>query len=103
MAQWMKTEVAFGRHEETPIQDALADLALADAAATGAVNPEIAVFTRNDEYDKTTLLLTPAAAKFVQFLPGEWSVSEDHQVYEWGGLYTNGARPEDLGLKVRSR
>jgi len=101
MAKWMKTEVAFGRHEETPIQDALADLALKDAER--GIDTEIALFTRNQEYDKTTLLLSPAAAKFVPFLPGDWTVSEDHHDHEWGGLYTNGAKPEDLGLKSPSR
>jgi len=85
----------------TPVHERLYALVLAKAADTGDVERRIAIFIRDEDFERIILLLSPDAAEFSDMLPGEWTDADPggHR-YGWTVLYSNGAVPADFGLRA---
>ncbi len=95
---WLQSEVPFGRMKETEVQEALYQCSLAEAAA-GKLDRRIGLFSREQRFEKTILLLSPEAAKYAPHLPGSWTEEPDPARYRWAVLYTAGATLDDFGLR----
>lgn len=98
MTLWMKTELQFGVDEEKTFRAVIEGLAQGDSRR--GIDIDIALFIRECKGDKTSLLLSPRASGFFLFLPGDWEPSHDHFKHKWRVLFSNGVKPEELGLNV---
>ncbi len=73
-----------------------------EALFTGTGAPkDCALFARNsDDMREHIYLLTPAATKWVNALPGEWTDAGDPREYGWSGLIMHADAFERFGLKT---
>lgn len=98
---WMQTELPYGA-SYFPIQDAVQGLHLAKTKAEGRVSFEFALYTRDDGFERSYLLVSPEVAEIVAAIPGSWSVSPGPEAYEWTMLYGDVRSSRLLGVKGRS-
>lgn len=96
MTEWLQRTVPFA-DDPRDVQEALYAATMAEAAA-GRLDPKVALLTRNENFQRTHLLLSPAAAKYVSLLPGEWE-PVDPTPFGWAISYSAGASAIELGLR----
>jgi hypothetical protein len=96
---WKQYAIPFGA-DPLPIQEALYAVALSQAASGGQIDTRIAMFARNEDFERTILLLSPEAAKFADRLPGDWTDAGDPSAHGWALLYSAGAGHQDFGLRT---
>lgn len=99
---WKQCTVPFGA-DVHPLQEALFTLSLARARSEGRVTPNLALFTRDEEFKRTVLLLSPEAGEHSHALPGSWEEAVNIHDYGWAVLYSSGVQPPDLGLRWPDR
>ncbi len=86
-----------------PLQEALFSISIARARTEGKVSPNVALFTRDENFECTILLLSPEAGKHAHALPGTWVEAKDIHDHGWAVLYSSGVQPPDLGLRWPER
>ena len=93
---WMQTTVPH-LTDPKPLRGALLNLAIAGTAG-GKLNPELALLSR-DVGDQTIVLMSPAAVRYAEWMPGEWVEVADPEVHVWKMIYSTGIEMDELGLK----
>jgi hypothetical protein len=99
---WKQCTIPFAS-DVHPIQEALFAISMARARIEGKVRPDLALFTRDEDFERTILLLSPEASKHAHDLPGAWGDAVDIHDHGWAVLYSSGVQPPDLGLRWPER